>query len=273
MKFFVLSILVFSAVISCKAAPNTSGEFVSESDIAKKAIAETLQAIEKLSDNNKVAKAVVKSIDQKCMLETYQKKKLMSDLTEESLDLGGFSETTPVDSYIVFVNIAFLCSSKLDGLLGFFFDNLFSYSGLLDTFREDELLKEFFDDLKCLNNYAVSSNLLDPQDFSLLKHELVNQTQEDCDKRVEELKKALTDALDFGAGFIITDHARCLKTELAAGAEKFFLKYFLLIPLSLSEDQRKAQKLNFIADSRQGLENILLCNIEKKTTTDNDISD
>ena len=113
MKLFVLSIFVLSTVISCKAAPNTSGEFVSERDIAKKTIAETLQAIEKLSDDNKIAKAVVKSIDQKCMLEMYQKNKLTSDLTEESLDLGELSETTSVDSYIVFVEIAFLCSSKV----------------------------------------------------------------------------------------------------------------------------------------------------------------
>ena len=253
-----------SVAISIRAAPNTSGEFVSENDIAKKTIAEALQAIEKLSNNHKIAKAVVKSIDQKCMLETYHKNKLINELTEESLDLEGLTETTSVDSYIVFVNIALSCSSKLDGLLGFLFDNLFSYSGLLDTFREDEILEEFFNDIECLNNYAINLNLLDPQEYHLLKHELVKQTQEYCNEKVEELKKDLRDSLSFVSGFIVTDHARCLQKELAAGAETFFLKYFLLIPLNLSEDQKKAQKLNFIADSRQGLEKILQCNIETK---------
>lgn len=271
MKLFVLSILIFTVVISCNAAPQISSEFVSEDDIAKKVIAKSLHTIETLADDNKIAKAVLKSIDQDCMLKSYKKHKLMSELTEESLDVTEAWGEKNMDPFLVFANIALSCSSKLDGLLGFAYENLFSYSGLLDTFREDEPFKKFIDDLVCYNNYAVKTNVLDPNDYSLLKYELVNQTQQECDEEITKLKEIVNDGLEFGASVVITDHAKCLSNELANTAEKFFLRYLLLVPLGLNEDQKKAVKVNFIADAREGLEKILSCNAEKTATSENEI--
>lgn len=266
-----LSIAIAIAITSCQAAPQVDSEFVTEDDIARRRINETLATIASLADDNKIALAVLKSIDQQCMLESYQKNKLMNDLTTEVLDLGDMTEIENVDPYIVFANIALSCSSKLDGFLGFVFDNLFSFSGLLDTFREDDPFKKFIDDLTCFNNYAIKTNVLNPEDYEHLKYELVNQTQEECDEYIIELQDGANRAVDFVSSFVISDRASCLKTKLANEAEKFFLKYFLLIPLGLTEDQRKAKKLNFIADSREGLEKILSCNIEK-AEADNEIS-
>lgn len=271
MKLLIFSIFVFAVVI-VNGAPQTSSEFVTEDDVARKIIADELRIIEKLSDNNKIAKAVVRSIDQTCMLDAYKRHKLLEDLTEEALELSSLSEQTKVDPYLVFANIALSCSSKLDALLGFLFDNLFSYSGLLDAFREDDPFKEFIDDLVCYNNYAVKTNVLDPNAYSLLKYQLVNQTQEECDKEIYEMKNLVSSSLTSGSGFIVSDHTRCLQNELYGGAEKFFLRYFLLIPLGLNEEERKVEKVNFIADSREGLEKILLCNAVKEMEGENEVS-
>lgn len=273
MKCFVLSVFVFIVVIGCNGAPETSSEFVNEDDVARKIIADELRSIEKLSDDNKIAKAVLKSIDQTCMLEAYKKYKLLSGLTEESIDLMDISQETKIDPILVFANVALSCSSKLEPLLGFLFDNIFSYSGLLDAFREDDPFKEFIDDLICFNNYAVKTNVLDPEAYSLLNYQLVNHTQEKCDEEISKLKEQVTDALSFGASIVVSDNAHCLQNELATGAEKFFLRYILLIPLGLNEEQKKVERLNFIADSREGLEKILLCNARKELSTgDNEIS-
>jgi hypothetical protein len=271
MKLLILSMFVFT-VISVNGAPQISSEFVTEDQVARKIIADELRVIEKLSNDNEIAKAVVKSIDQNCMLEAYRKHKLLSELTEEALDLSFISEDTKIDPILAFANIALSCSNKLDKLLGFLFDNIFSYSGLLDAFREDEPFKKFIDDLVCFNNYAVKTNVLDPSAYSLLNYQLVNQTQEECDKEVMEMKELAASSLTFASSFVVSDHTRCLQNELAISAEKFFLRYVLLIPLGLNEEQKKAEKMNFIEDSREGLEKILMCNAGKTTTSDNENS-
>jgi hypothetical protein len=265
--FIVLSVAIAIAVISCQAAPQVDSEYVTEDDIARRRINETLETVASLADDNKIALAVLKSIDQQCMLESYQR----NQITTEVLFFEDMTEIENVDPYIAFANIALSCSSKLDGFLSFVFDNLFSFSGLLDTFREDDPFKKFIDDLICFNNYAVKTNFLNPEEYDHLKYELVNQTQEECDEYLKELQDGANGAVDLVSSFVISDHAYCLKTQLANEAEKFFLKYFLLIPLGLTEDQRKAKKLNFIADSREGLQKILSCNIEK-TEADNKVA-
>jgi hypothetical protein len=268
MKFLLLSIFVFTV----NGAPQISSEFVTEDQVARKIIKDELRVIEKLSNDNEVAKSIVKSIDQDCMLEAYRKNKLLNELTEEALDISSISGDTKIDPILVFANIALSCSNKLDKLLGFLFDNIFSYSGLLDAFRDDEFFKKHIDDLVCFNNYAVKTNVLDPSAYSLLKYELVNRTQEECDKEVMEMKELATSSLESASSFVVSDHSKCLQNELAISAEKFFLRYVLLIPLGLSEDQKKAEKMNFIEDSREGLEKILTCNAGKASTTDNEIS-
>lgn len=52
-----------------------------------------------------------------------------------------------IDSLIVFANIAVNCSKKLDGLLVFLLDSLFSvHSSLFDVFKDDEPVKQLLDE-------------------------------------------------------------------------------------------------------------------------------
>lgn len=274
MKIFAL-VSVFSAlVIVSDAAPQSSVEhrFVTEDDLLGENIANNLRVIKKLGDSD-IVTSILNSVDQKCVLRRYKKYKLESELTQEALDFLNL-ENRPIDPVLIFANIALTCSNKLNALLGFVFDNLFSYSGLLDAFREDEPFKEFIDDLICYNNYAVKENFIDPIEYPNLQYKLVNHTEAECEESVKDLKESLTDTIEFVELLTTLNHPKCLEKEVSSEAEKFFLKYALLVPLGLTDDQRKRERVNFIADVLQGLEKLLSCNIKKEQEElkDNEIS-
>lgn len=268
MKYLFPSVICFTLVISVFGAPQTNSisEFVTEDDVARKIIADQVKMIEKLSDDNEFARSILKSIDQKCMLDKYKNYKFINEmLTEEAFELDGFgSPEKTVDPFIVFADIALMCSNKLDFLLKFIFSNLFSYSELLEAFREDEPFKEVIDDFVCYNNYAVKMNLLDPNTYTRLQDQPKNKTDAECDEAVVELRKLVVDSLEFFSEFVVSDHRQCLRTEIAEAAEKFFLKYILLIPLGLTDEQKLHEKKNFVTDAREGLEKILVCSANEK---------
>lgn len=268
MKYLFSSVICFTLVISVFGAPQTNSisDFVTEDDVARKIIADQVKMIEKLSDDNEFARSILKSIDQKCMLEKYKNYKFVNEmLTEAAFELDGFgSPENSVDPFIVFADIALMCSSKLDAVLRFAFSNLFSYSELLEAFREDEPFKEIIDDFVCYNNYAVKTNLLDPNTYPRLQDQPTNKTDAECDEAVEGLRKLVFESLEFFSEFVVSDHRQCLRTEISEAAEKFFLKYILLIPLGLTDEQKLHEKKNFVNDAREGLEKILVCNAKEK---------
>lgn len=278
MKFLTLAV-VFTSLVSGFAAPQinleANSEFVSEDDVARKLIADELLKIQKIADDNGIAKAILTSIDQECMLAKYKQHKLTNDmLTMEAInwaDLG--SSDLKIDPVLVFANIAITCSNKLEALLEFAFDNLFSYSGLLHAFRNDEPFKEFLDDLVCYNNYAVQKKVLDPSVYPTLNYKLVNGTEQQkaCEKTVKDIKNDLVANIEFFSQFVVSDHHKCLQTEISEAAEKFALQYLLLVPLGLSDVQKIEQKANFVQDARDGLEKLLVCNVSKNDES-NEIS-
>lgn len=256
-----------ATVISVQGAPQSvadaTSDFVTEDDVAIKLIADQVKTIESLADENEFAITILKSIDQKCMLSKYKQHKLIDEmLTAEAFDLTNIDEK-PLDSLLVFANIALTCSNKLNALLGFIFDNLFSYSGLIDAFKDDEPFKSIFDEFVCYNNYAVETGLVDPEVYTNLQYNLFNETAKaECKKTVNETRESMGETLEFFSEFVLTDNRKCLESEIVTAAERFFLKYVLLIPLGLTDDQKKQEKANFIKDSLDGLEKLLTCNIK-----------
>lgn len=271
MYLFALLSICLAFVISIHGAPQFSSEsdFVSEDDVLRKNIANNIRILGNLTNDNDFAVAILKSIDQKCMLKKYKKSKLENELTHEALDMLNIADK-PVDPLLIFANIALTCSNKLNALLGFAFDNAFSFSGLLDAFREDEPFKELIDDMVCYNNYAVKTNLVNPSEYQHLNYKLVNDTEAECEETVNSTRESLVEAVAFVAEFVIVNQQNCIQKEISLEAEKFFLKYALLIPLGLTEDQKKRERVNFIADAFEGLENLLACNI-KVENKDNEI--
>lgn len=221
-----------------------------------------------MSGNNEIASALLKSIDQDCMFEKYKKHKLLDSLTEEAIDIAGIG-SKPIDPLIVFTNIAVTCSKKLDGLLVFLFDSLFAYSSLLDVFRDDEPVKQFLDELQCYNYYAVENKFLDAHLYPKLSYKLLNHTEEECEKIINDGKGLIKTTIEFSEELAVVDRFKCLSKEVASTAEKMFLKYILLVPAGLSDDQKKLERINFINDSHDFLEKLLLCNAADEESANN----
>jgi len=265
MKFILLSVISCSLIIGSLAAPKAggSGEFVTEDDIARKVINDQLRSFEKLTDNNSFVVSLLKSVDQECMLKKFKKNNLMSNvMSMNELTMESFNdEEVGVDSLLIFGNIGVSCFSKFDALLTFAFDNLFSYSILIDAFRDDEPFKGIFDDLVCYNHYAVKNHVLDPHKYTKLNYKLVNETEAECNETIDEVRIQIRQMLLFTID-IPTKHRECLENEIAAGIEKLFFKYFLLVPAGLTDEQKIEEKANFITDIRDGLWKLLMCNVK-----------
>lgn len=256
-QFFVIAICLAS-IISSLAAPTTD-EFVSEDDIAKAAIDKLIKYIGKLASEQELVVAMLRSVDQTCVLEKYKKYNRTKDLLEEDFEVETITESA-IDPALIFTNIALSCSNKLNSLLGFVFDSTFAYSSLLDAFREDEPFKEYLDLLSCANHYAVEHKWIDPTIYPHFNYQLVNKTQEECDAKIQETKETVVSGLRaVSEGFII-DSRTCLESELVASAEMLFFKYVLLIPSGLTDDQKQAAKANFIHDTRGAFDSLLKCN-------------
>jgi hypothetical protein len=266
MKFLAVSVVCFVFVIGARAFPKlVNDEFVSEDDIASKAIADQFKTIKKLSKDNEFAEVLLRSIDQKCMVAKYKEHKLVDTmLTQEAIDFTNITPEKPVDPMLVFINIGVSCSNKLTAILGFVFDNVFSYSGLIDAFRGEQPIKEYIDDLNCYNNYAVKMNILSQEKYPKLSTTLVNETQSECDEKIAEMRGMVSASLEMASASVVTDHATCLSKEISTLAEKIFLHYVLLIPVGLSDEEKHEEKLKFVQDLLEGLEKILVCETLEK---------
>jgi hypothetical protein len=265
MKFLTVSVICFVFFIGARAFPTIVDEFVSEDEIANNAIADQFKDIRKLSQNNKFVDILLRSIDQKCMVEKYKENKLVNMLTDEKIDMTHVTLETPIDPLLVFTNIGVLCSNKLNAILEFLFDNIFSFSGLIDAFKNEHFIEELlFDNLTCYNNYAVKMNILSHEKYPKLSITLVNQNQNECNETIDG-RNALEEALlEMALAFVATDHASCLGKEIKTLDDKTSLKYGLLLPIGLSDAEKREEKPKFVHDIREGLERILACVTQEK---------
>ena len=182
MKVVCAVLLVVTLILNVNAA---SGEnSVIKDNDAKIILRETINNIGMMIpySKNPFAKALIKSIDQYCMLNKYKEHNFMSIMvTKEVLDLS-----FPPDKW-VFLNIAISCSSKLDALRGFAFDNAFALADRIKAFRDDELFKGYLDDLSCSNNYAVRFKWIDTNFYTEFEYNLINNTEEQCNHKIQKV--------------------------------------------------------------------------------------
>lgn len=265
MRYFLTFVIKAAFISSVFGASQDNSS--SENDIEpnlniwRTMIAENLEIFEALSDDYGLTKTILKSIDQNCMLEKYQKHNLISDLSDAALDLDWIgSENKTIDPFIVFANIALSCSSKLDSVLKFAFSLAFSFSELFDGFLEGEPFNKIVDELACFNNHAVKMEYLDPTVYPRLLDLPKSITEDECAKLVEDNRHGIYEIIKWSSEYIVSDHRRCLKNEIVEAAEKLFSKYILLIPLGLTDKQKFIEKKNFVKDTREVLEKLLVCN-------------
>jgi hypothetical protein len=206
-------------------------------------------------------KSLSKSIDQKCMLEKYQKYKLADDYLPFSLETLS-DPSQKIDSLFIFMNIGISCSSKHDGIMGFLFNNIFTFSGLIEAFRDDEPVKGFLDNMGCYTSYAVESKILDPAVFTHLNTNLVNITKEECDGKIAQLRIVFKTMIKKASEGDNLEAKKCLETRQLEGLESFFFRYLVLVPEGLTADQKKVEKVHFIKDNRDHVEKLILCNVK-----------
>lgn len=269
MNTFILVSICSTIIVGSHGLPQSiiDNEVITQDDSMKENIAYNMQVLKLLTDGQEMAAAVVKSIDQDCMLRKYKETKHESELSRDMLDLQKLERNRPVDPYLIFGIIGVTCSNKLDTLLGFAFDNLLSYNSFLEAFKDDEPIKKYYDNLTCYNNYAVKKNLIDPSEYDNFNFKLVNQTEAECEKVVTDI---VQNFMEFGE-MVMVKQRKCFVGGIISGIEKFLLKYGLLVPLTLTADQKKYKRVDFIADVHEVLKKLLECNPNLEGQEDDEI--
>lgn len=250
--------LVLVLAVYINAAPTE--HFESEEEEAKVVIDELINAFEEDSrvSDNPFASAFIKSIDKDCILNKYKEHKILHLITLEGLKKVKLTKT---GGKHVLLNVAAVCTKKSRPLLGFVFENFFSFNDLIGAFRNDEPFKTYLDELSCYNNYAVRHNYIDAATYPNFEHSLTEKTEGECDEKIKELRDMLQGALD---GLFDGTEAKefdCYKTEFVKLAERVFFKFVLLVPAKVTVEQKSQAKTHFIDDILETLDQGLSCNV------------
>jgi hypothetical protein len=68
------------------------------------------------------------------------------------------------------------------------------------------------------------------------------------------------------------DHRKCFEGQMFKAVENYVLKYLVLVPADITDEQKVSLKASFIEDSMMALEKILLCNVPGKQEKDQEES-
>ena len=263
MKIVCAVLLVVTLFLNVNAAPD--GNLVTQDEDARLILREIIGNIALKKASNSFLRAIITSSDQDCMLNKYKEHNFMSVLlTMNAIDHSSSSNTAK----IVFLNFAVSCSSKLDTLLGFAFNNAFALANLIKAFRDDEPLKGYFNDLPCYNNCAARSKWINTNVQTKFEYIQINETEEECDRKIQELKELANEFLEQTLGFDDrTDPESCFRNKIISTAEKIVFKYVILIPTNISDEQKKTAKINFVNDIKDALNQLLICSGKESGTT------
>lgn len=267
MKVLII-IVSFVVFVSSSAVPISESEFVTQEDLAKQSIDRILEIFENYMNgtwaNKQLVEALTFSIDRDCVIKKYKSFELIEELLIGGNDDLFGNAASNSKALVLFLSAALTCSSKLNAVLGFVFDNAFSYSSLIDVFRDDEVLESSFDELTCLNLYAVGKDYLIPTDYIYLTRNSKNITQEKCDETIQKAKSFLPSLHIYETSpGVNQSFLECINNKIISFIDRIFFRYVLLIPAGLTDDQKRTEKLNFIKDFRDELENLFMCHTKK----------
>lgn len=146
MKLVIAAIFIVFAALSVNATPATEDI---DDDVARLRVKNTMETVEAIltededpdddDAGDKYVKSLAKTIDRECIFNQYKKYHYTHDLLEETVlknKLKQFSEDHDIQ-LIRFGVVAASCSNKVDPILRFVFDILFSVGELSDAFRDD----------------------------------------------------------------------------------------------------------------------------------------
>lgn len=182
---------------------------------------------------------IAKSIDPKCVLKSYDNHNMVHLLPSNVKNA-----THQKSSLLLMVSAS--CSSKLDVFSEWQFGLVMSTKYLLKAFQEST---EFTDMLTCANKYAVENKIINPKRFKFNTNTTVTDK---CDK---EAKEFLTRFLFKKNEMFGSDCGR----KIVKTAEAYLLKYLALNQRKLGKKKMEKERIDYIADARELLENVFLC--------------
>lgn len=148
-----------------------------------------------------------------------------------------------------FFSIMVLCSSFTDVLLEYSFEMLMAQHILVKSFIDDQELAEVALMLKYANKYAIDKGIIDQASYNL-KHQLSSEEEKKCREWLSQLDIAVDIAEKVGKELFRIygpTHTDMITTEL----EKLVFRYGLLVQVSMTSDQKEAEKIRFIKECRQ----------------------
>lgn len=289
MKLLVIAASFFLVALCVNAAP-TIEEI--DDDVARLRVKNTLETVEAILVENedpddddmkdKYVKSLIKTVDRECIFTQYKKYHYTHDLLDDSVlknKLEDFADTYDI-GLIRFGIVSASCSNKIDPILRFIFEILFSVGELADAFRYDPPfnlgdIKLFFqscivdtcfsfcsafDDVNCYTNYAIAHGLVDDKEYNFLNKTLVNQTVEECHKEVDATMMEIKMMMSMFEEGPLDKHAvECVDNQLYEMIKKLVFKYSLLFSAEVTPMQKAQEKLNFVKDIKTTIEKIAFC--------------
>lgn len=192
-------------------------------------------------------KVGISSVDRKCMYRKYADNKVLKyinlDEIKENPELG-----------FVFASIAFQCSSKLDVLGQFVFDNFMTYHILYDAFVDEPALKNYTSYVKCANKYAIDNHVLE-ETVHGTKLKVPSGHSEICDE-FNTVYKAYTSMIKI---MVRRKFERTCVISFLDYVEKVLFRTTLLIQVDLTPDQQKQEREKFVQEIHEVLKNVITC--------------
>ena len=209
------------------------------------------------SEQKIFGKVLINSFDKKCIYDRYNDNHLLQHLTVEEI----FENKSPNTDYIyTSVNVFSLCSSKLDVLSEFLFENIRTHSILYKAFVDEPSLRNFTDNIWCANKFAVENHFVNETVYGQ-KLKVAGDNNESCDEVMEIIKAGLS-IINLAVRYEL--NTPCVIRPLIQ-FEKTLFNTILMLQVDLTHEQQRHEREHFVQEIRNLLEGILKCASKPKS--------
>ena len=251
MKF--LAIILAVSAVGVLSAPAEDGDELAQVDLVMSHLQEKFRKPEE----KMFGSILIRSFDKKCVYEHYKENHLLKYLTVEDVFENGLSD---MNAIYTFVNVFTLCSSKLDVLSEFLFENIRTNRILYKSFIDEPSLRNFTDYIWCANKFAVQHDFIDHTVYDQ-KLKVAGDNDESCDELSEIINVGLS-ALNLA-----------LRQELNTPCvikpfkqlQKTLFSTILKLQVDFTPEQQRHERKHFIQEIRNFLEGILKCASKPKS--------
>lgn len=203
------------------------------------------------------------SIDNQCVLDEYEKHNATSRIpsnAELSSFIDGIENSRNVLELIeritkcdskalsaqIYIGTALSCSTKFNLIADYVYEFLMMQNVLYKALENEtnRQIKKNMDIFPCANRFAINENIVDSQQYQLpTDGDLV-----DCDQMTEMFK-----------GWAIESGNESCCSKNSKLFMRHFTKYFLLIQVEMTPEQKQLERKNFERDAREVVTNIKTC--------------